>query len=354
MRLKGKRKLMMLALVLILFAVSSFSMIPDSFYKIPNAAIDYLKNNAPNTLRHIIRIQNEQKALEELNTADMFDIGLDGIDIKLFSPSILPAGDTLVCRAVLSADPGIEANLIWYINDEIVSEELVFTDNITDLEHKIEYSRDMNQKANIKVSLQYITNQGELHEISDENPITFANYKKSHWMDIEAPRVLGIVSSTYAGDRTLEWALENDYDDFDKEVFVHAKGYESETNFLIWVNRAHQRANIFVKTGEDWVLIESFLVATGSPGAVTPRGETYITTRSEAGWHFGTHIVRPVVRFYPNSPYAFHSRLLHPRTKEVIDDRMGFPASAGCVRLICEDIQYIYDNIPNRTTVIIY
>jgi len=329
-------------------------MFPDNYYEISEPVTGYITSYVPDYSKTVINRIAEEKAMEE--AANVIDHGLADASIELHLPDFLPVDTTLIGEAtLLNANPGLSGRLSWYLDGKAVLEEPVITGTyLSGFNHDFKYTRDMPETAVVKVVLEYVTNQGEKHEISDERTIKIENRSKLHWMELEAPRVLGMVTSQYQGDRTQEWALENDYDDFDKEVFVHAKGYESETDYLLWVSRSHQRLNIFIKTDDGWELFETFLVATGSPGAVTRRGVTYITSRTEEGWNFGTHRVKPVVRFFPNSPYAFHSRLLHPRTGEVIDDRIGFPASAGCVRLYCEDIRYIYDNIPDGTTVVVY
>ena len=36
------------------------------------------------------------------------------------------------------------------------------------------------------------------------------------------------------------------------------------------------------------------------------------------------------------------------------DARIGFPISHGCLRMYNEDIWWLYNNIPNGTTVVVY
>jgi len=206
----------------------------------------------------------------------------------------------------------------------------------------------------VRAQLRYSTQQGESNVIEAEKTVILENHPKTYWMDLEAPRVLALVSDAYKGNFTAQWAAENDYDAFDKEVFVHAKGYESETEYLLWVNRSHQRLNVFLDNDGTWELIESFIVATGRQGHATKLGVTIISTRTEGGWEFGSYTVKPVIRFWPGLAMAFHSRPLHPRTDAVTDARIGFPVSQGCVRMFNEDVNYIYDNIPTRTTVVVH
>ena len=80
---------------------------------------------------------------------------------------------------------------------------------------------------------------------------------------------------------------------------------------------------------------------------------TYVTYK-QTNWTTESYTCRPIVRFYPNTGYAFHSRLYYPGTDHIKDASMGFPVSHGCVRMMDEGINWIYNNIPTKTTVVIY
>lgn len=170
----------------------------------------------------------------------------------------------------------------------------------------------------------------------------------------EQERILELVTLGYKGDYTLKWAQEHDYEDFEKEIWVNAKGYASKTNHLIWVNLSMQRVNIFEGSTENWSLIRSSIVGTGAPGSGTPTGVWRTTYKSAAGWTTSTYTVKPVVGFRENTGYAFHSRLYRPGTTKLSDASIGYPISHGCVRMYDEDIKYIYDNIPVGTTVVVH
>lgn len=170
----------------------------------------------------------------------------------------------------------------------------------------------------------------------------------------DVQRVLEMVNSSYAGDFTLQWAQENDYKDYEKELFVNAKGYSSKTGYLIWVSRAMQRVNIFEGTKEDWKLSYSCIVATGASHSQTPVGVYYTTYLNPTGWTTATYTCRPVVGFKTGSGYAFHSRLYYPNSTTLTDADIGMPISHGCVRMYDEDVWYIYNNIPLGTTVVVF
>ena len=303
--------------------------------------------------------------IEELNEQGISQ-GLNYTTIELIAPGFLPLGEPLYINVALAGyEEGLECLLTWYINDEPVKEDQIVTGTeIAGFNHNIVYSRLMEETIDIKVSLQYTTMLNESDKIEAEKTIIIENYDIEHWKEVETPRVLNMVDSRYNGDFTLEWALNNDYDVFEKELYVNANGYTSRTEYLIWVNRCFQRANIFIGTGQanEWELYEVFIISTGGWINSTPRGVTTIPSRTSVGWVFPElgYRVEPVVRFWPErssplgSSYAFHSRPLDINTREIVDDRIGIPASTGCIRMYCDDAWWLYHNIPDHTTVVIY
>ena len=233
---------------------------------------------------------SETQATEKYEDSLLADPGLKFTTIELIAPGFLPVGEPLHISAALSGyDEGLVCLLVWYINDEPVEEYRMLTGTeIPGFIHKIKYSRIMEESIDIKVSLQYTTILNELQIIETEKTIIIENYSIDHWKEVETPRVLGMVNSRYNGDFTLEWALEHDYDDFDKELYINANGYTSTTEYLIWVNRCYQRANVFIGTGEanEWKLHKVFIIATGEWLNSTPRGVTSIPSRTTVGWAF--------------------------------------------------------------------
>ena len=353
-------RITLLAVLVVLVLMSSFSK-------------DYIINQEAYENDDSLRIEAldydhniENQATEEYEDSLLTEPGLNFTTIELIAPGFLPVGEPLHINIALTGyEEGLDCLLIWYINDEPVEEYRIITGTeIPGFLHTIKYSRIMEESIDVKASLQHTTTLNESHEIEAEKTIIIENHSIEHWKEVETPRVLRMVNSRYNGDFTLEWALENDYDVFEKELYINANGYTSTTEYLIWVNRCYQRANVFIGTGEtnEWELYKVFIIATGGWLNSTPRGVTTIPSRTAAGWVFSEmgYRVEPVVRFWPEhsspegSSYAFHSRPLDIQTREIIDERIGVPASSGCIRMYCDDVRWIYDNIPDHTTVVVY
>lgn len=168
---------------------------------------------------------------------------------------------------------------------------------------------------------------------------------------VAASKITNSITSTYGGDFTHKYNV--DYADGLKEWYINSKGYSSSTKYLVWVSRQNQKVYVFTGSKGNWKISKTFICGTGKLSTPTPVGVTYITYRQE-GWYTSNYMCKPVVRFYPNTGYAFHSRLYYPNGKGLKDPSIGWPVSEGCVRMLDTDIIYLYKNIPNNSTVVIY
>lgn len=282
--------------------------------------------------------------------SDETDRGLRGVSASLTAPSVLRAGEELSVSARLAGSTkGSRASAVWTVNGEAVGrEELVFAgDDIITLKTGLNYTWDLPETSDVVLTL----SDGE-RTATARASVKTENYPLSTYFEAERERVLGLVSTVYEGDFTTKWAEEHDYTEFEKTAFVNLQGYASDTNYLLWVNRAYQRVNVFTKSADGWRLDRVYMACTGAPGRATPVG-VWKTTFKEAGWFHWDYDVYPVVRF-KGGGYAFHSILYKHNSTELYDGAMGYPASHGCVRMLHDDVQWIYDTIPNGTTVVIY
>ncbi len=146
------------------------------------------------------------------------------------------------------------------------------------------------------------------------------------------------------------------YEDFtneEKELFVNAKKYTSDTFHLIWINLERQKVNFF-KIGEDgeWKLEKTMPCATGTNLTPTPTG-IYTYTQRSTGWFNPTYYVKPVLYIDVARGIAMHSILFNPNGT-VQDGTMGRPASHACIRMMPDDINYLNDNLGLGSTVVVY
>lgn len=102
---------------------------------------------------------------------------------------------------------------------------------------------------------------------------------------------------------------------------------------------------------------KEMIASTGVEGHETPLGTFEIQNRGT--WFFNEKYRQGAkywVSFKDWGVYLFHS-LAMDKDQNVIEEeaaKLGQPASHGCVRLKTEDAKWIYDNIPERTKVVIH
>jgi hypothetical protein len=111
--------------------------------------------------------------------------------------------------------------------------------------------------------------------------------------------------------------------------------------------------NVSVYRGDK--LIRRMIASGGRPESPTPPGTYQLYTRGRSFWSakFGEGAY-----FYVQfmGDYLFHSVPFDESgvVKDTEHQRLGQPASHGCVRLSLADAKWFYDNIPDGTIVVIY
>lgn len=134
----------------------------------------------------------------------------------------------------------------------------------------------------------------------------------------------------------------------DATKFVNTSNLTSTTNYLIWVDTKNFKTNIFKGSNGNWTLVHSYLCSIGKASTPTPKGIFKIGIR---GLYFGKergYICRYYTQFKGN--YLFHS-IIYNLDGSVRDGRLGKAISDGCIRLALENAKWIWDNIPQGSTV---
>src|SRR5690606_28854051 len=109
---------------------------------------------------------------------------------------------------------------------------------------------------------------------------------------------------------------------------------------------------VYVFRGEE--LVRRMLASGGKTGDETPAGTYRIQNR---GYHFYSQKYGEGayywVRIFGN--YLFHSVPVdvHGRVIAHEAEKLGCPASHGCVRLGMEDAKWFYENVPDGSLVVI-
>lgn len=132
----------------------------------------------------------------------------------------------------------------------------------------------------------------------------------------------------------------------------------SEYPYLIKVNRLLNCVTVYTKNsaGEFTVPYKAMACSTGKYINNTPLGT--FRTSSKYNWRLmvdGTHS-QYATRVYGG--ILFHSVPCYRPSKDQLEvaefNKLGSPASLGCIRLTVQDSKWIHDNCPSGTTVIIY
>ena len=286
--------------------------------------------------------------------ADLADIKITvtGSDVK--------AGGTLKAQASLSGVPaGAVFNAQWHLDGKpakgYYAANKSYTNGVqSSMTWTPTYSLNMQLYKRVGFELVYSSGDRTAH-IYNEKTINIANYPQTHYItyaDGTAPtKIFDTVQSSYKGN--YKSSYNPDYLDITKQNFVNNRGYSSNTQYLVWANLATQKVNVFQGSKGKWKLIKVFRCASGARATPTPQGVTYVTYK-QTKWKTDSYVCKPIVRFYPNTGYAFHSVLYKPDESGIKDGSIGFPVSHGCLRMKPSSIQWIYDNIPTKTTVVIY
>lgn len=285
------------------------------------------------------------------------DNGIAKATLSLSAPSPLPAGKTLeVTGQVNYLEGGKACTATWYVDGvKVLAQPVTLGTDVPKLTHNYKYTEDMKLSSEIKLVLSYTTADGRAQSISATKKITLQNYDYLYYHGISAEEVLAMVTDRYAGNYTLAWAQTHDYKPEIKTAWVNLKGYKSNTKYLVWVNLTYQRVNIFEGSQGKWHLVRSCLCGSGTNATPTIKG-VFTTSYKQSAWNYGSYYCGPIVRFYGTSGYAFHSRLQYwpMNSDRYYDARIGFPISHGCLRMYNDDIWWMYNNIPQGTTVVVH
>jgi hypothetical protein len=308
---------------------------------------------AGNAMIHDLAFDMDSPPFKADRYIDRRDFGLDAAGPSLNAPESLPVGQELRAAFTIGRILEFECQVSWSYDGAPAGTELLKSGVLeSSITRNYQYAQDMATKADISLRAYYVTRDGVVQTREFSASVNIENYSEEHYRSRDTDRVLALVTSPYKGDYTTQYAIDHDYQDFEKEIWINANGYRSDTPYLIWVNLATQHANVFKGGAGKWALERSCIVGTGK-GNPTPLGVWKTTYKQPYGWTTGTYTVRPVVRF-KGGGYAFHSRLYRPNTWTLSDPSIGFPVSHGCVRMLQEDIQWIYDTIPEGTTVVVF
>ena len=103
-------------------------------------------------------------------------------------------------------------------------------------------------------------------------------------------------------------------------------------------------------------IVKVFICSVGKSNSKTPLGTFKTQDKASWGWLVGNLYGQYYTRI--TGSILFHSVPYTKKAKNTLEwdeyNKLGSPASKGCVRMTVKDVKWIYDNCPRGTTVKIY
>ncbi|MBQ3584128.1 MAG: L,D-transpeptidase family protein [Lachnospiraceae bacterium] len=197
---------------------------------------------------------------------------------------------------------------------------------------------------------QIVASDGELSSVNSEGNLNSESSTTTFHSESESE------SETTAFELSdMEFTLPEDSTDEIETTFSQS---DDSYKYLIKVNRLLNCVTVYTKdaNGEYTVPYKAMACSTGKNINNTPLGT--FRTSSKYTWRLmvdGTHS-QYATRVYGG--ILFHSVPCYAPQKNQLEyeefNKLGSPASLGCIRLTVADSKWIYDNCPSGTTVIIY
>ena len=103
-------------------------------------------------------------------------------------------------------------------------------------------------------------------------------------------------------------------------------------------------------------IVKVFVCSVGKSNSKTPTGTYKTQDKASWGWLVGNLYGQYYTRIVGS--ILFHSVPYTKKAKNTLEwdeyNKLGTPASKGCIRMTVRDVKWIYDNCPKGTTVKIY
>ncbi len=199
---------------------------------------------------------------------------------------------------------------------------------------------------------------------SKDNLVSQAIVKDNSLKDVQVT-IIGDYDLTKAGEYKLKIAAidasgnkaTKDFTLKVEETQNSATQTKADTNQLPYYIKINRQQNVVMvyglENGEYTKLVKVFTCSTGK---ATPVGTFKTTDKYEWRPLFGDVYGQYATRI--TGSILFHSVPYTKQSKDSLEweeyNKLGTPASMGCIRLRVVDVKWIYDNCPKGTTVTIY
>ena len=152
-------------------------------------------------------------------------------------------------------------------------------------------------------------------------------------------------------DPAQEISEESSIDPEDNTSIIENIDYSDSTNFRIEIDLSRQRLTVFYR--ED--ILKEMICSGGALETPTPLGEFTTNQKIEYSWvdrfDVGAYYW---IRFFED--YLIHSVPFDENGEMIVEEfeKLGNPASHGCVRLRLDEAKWLYETLPLGVKVLIY
>lgn len=142
-----------------------------------------------------------------------------------------------------------------------------------------------------------------------------------------------------------------------KALFNVSEDYKSKHKYIVAANLKTNLITLYEKEdGKYQKPVKAMICSCGLENSPTTKGEFKLTEKMLWCLMIDKTYGRYVIRF--NGPYMTHSVPYERKTKDSLlykeFNKLGQPASHGCLRLSLEDSKFLYDNVNFGTKIIVY
>ena len=136
-----------------------------------------------------------------------------------------------------------------------------------------------------------------------------------------------------------------------EKMLAKAQDYTSATNKLILVNLSARNLGIYSGSYGNWTNVMFSNVSVGAPSTPTVKG---VFTVGSKGYSFGGADYTCYYWTQFCGDYLFHSVLYHAGTRNIKDGTLRMAISHGCIRMDINDAQWLQNNVPSGSKVVVY
>lgn len=152
--------------------------------------------------------------------------------------------------------------------------------------------------------------------------------------------------------RNLMYNRALNYSKFNTNMteFVNDNNIKSPTDYLIITSTKNKLTYIYIKQNNAWELLYKWSCTVGKSSTPSPKGVFSVGVKYPAIGDENTS-----VKYATNitDDYYYHSILYDGKGIYIKDGRLGVAISHGCIRLDTENAKWIYDNVPEDSTIVI-